>query len=254
MSALSWCDDLHVVDSGSTDQTQAIAEELGATCLVNEFQGFGTQRNWALANCDLKHPWVLFLDADEQATKEFVDELKEAARSADDNCAGFYCCSKTMLFDRWLKRCDSFPKWQFRVVRRGWSSFENFGHAQREVVHKGTLGYLRAPSLHFAYAKGWSHWFERHNRYSTQEAKLRIERSAKFSELFSKHSAVRLKSLRILLSKLPGWPLLRFTVPFVFRLGFLEGRAGFTYCVNMAFYEYMIKLKMRELQRGPRNS
>jgi len=166
------------------------------------------------------------------------------------SAAGYYCCWKLIFENRGLKRCDSFPKWQFRIVRKGYSEFEDFGHGQREVVLKGSLDYLREPYLHYPFSKGWSDWLERHNRYSSQEAELRLHRSVSMKELFSPHSAVRLKSLRSLVSRIPGWPLLRFIIPYFLKLGFLEGRAAFIYCVNISFYEYLIKLKMRELRQS----
>src|SRR5271169_1300680 len=114
LDALRWCDDLHVVDSGSTDNTINIARKYGAHTHENPFKSFGVQRNWALDHCELKYPWILFLDADEVANEEFVKGLKLAANNAPATTAGFYCCWKWIYDGRWLKRCDSFPKWQFR--------------------------------------------------------------------------------------------------------------------------------------------
>jgi hypothetical protein len=58
--------------------------------------------------------------------------------------------------------------------------------------------------------------------------------------------------LKPIVSRLPGWPLLRFFITYVLRLGFLEGRPGFVYCVNLAYYEFLIRLKMREQKLRPR--
>ena len=60
LNAITWCDDIHVVDSGSADKTVEIAVELGANVYVNEFISFAHQRNWALNNCKLNYEWVLF--------------------------------------------------------------------------------------------------------------------------------------------------------------------------------------------------
>ena len=249
LSSLSWCDDIHVVDSQSSDQTLAIAEASGATCYSNPFLGFGQQRNWAIDNCSLKHEWILFLDADERSTEDFVQELYWELQNPNQNCAGYYLCSKTMLDGRWLKRADGFPKWQFRLARKGFSRFEDFGHGQREVLLNGELKYLKEPYLHYSFSKGWSQWIARHNVYSSKEAELRLNQKPSFEELFSKHSAVRLKSLRLLLSRVPGWPLMHFIIHYIFYLGLLEGRAGLAHCINKAYYEFLIRLKMREFKR-----
>ena len=111
--------ELIVVDSGSDDGTQEIARNGGARVYERVFEGFGRQRNWALENCDPKREWVLFLDADEVATPDFRRAVSHAIESAAESIAGFYCCWKMMLDQRWLRRSDSFPKWQLRIVRRG---------------------------------------------------------------------------------------------------------------------------------------
>ena len=248
LDSIAWCDDIHLVDSGSSDGTLSIARSRDVQCYQNPFEGFGVQRNWALDNCALRHQWVLFLDADERSTPAFECALRqELARAAGDT-AGFYCCWKTMLDGKWLKYSDRFPKWQFRLLKRGKARFENFGHGQRETDLSGEIRYLREPYLHFSFSKGWTQWLERHNRYSSEEAQLRISRDFSWGEIFSRHSAIRLKSLRVLASRTPGWPLLRFILRYFIGLGFLEGRAGFVYCVNLAYYEFMIQIKMRELR------
>ena len=250
MESLRWCDDIHVVDSGSTDATVQIAQAGGAHVQSNRFESFGQQRSWALANCAFRHEWVLFLDADECSTREFQRAVQDAITAAPGSCAGFYCCWKMMLHGRWMKCCDSFPKWQFRLLRRGRASFTDFGHGQKEHDVRGEIGYIREPYLHFAFSKGWAHWLARHNRYSDLEARERLDAKVRWRDIFSRHGSVRNKALKPLVSRLPGWPLAVFLIRYVLKLGFIEGRAGFVYCVNMAYYEFLIRIKMDELRRG----
>lgn len=248
MEALGGYDDVHVVDSGSTDATMKIAESAGASRYSHIFGSFGKQRNWALDNCSFKYPWVLFIDADEVITPEFRGALSRAIDAATEDVAGFYCCWKLMLYGRWLKRCDGFPKWQFRVVRRGRANFTDFGHGQKEGEVDGRIDYIREPYLHYAFSKGWSPWLDRHNRYSTLEAKDRLAADVSWPDVFTRNGSQRNKALKPLLSRVPGWPLLRFLADYIGRLGFLEGKAGLAYCLNMAIYEYFIQLKMAELR------
>src|SRR5438874_9807402 len=119
LDSVSGFGEIIVVDSGSDDGTQQIAEGAGTRVYEHSFESFAQQRNWALENCDLKTEWILFLDADEVATPEFRQAVAHAIQNAGDSIAGFYCCWKTMLDQRWLRRSDSFPKWQLRIVRRG---------------------------------------------------------------------------------------------------------------------------------------
>ncbi|MHA3772804.1 glycosyltransferase family 2 protein [Verrucomicrobiota bacterium sgz303538] len=249
LNSLRWCTDIHVVDDESSDGTLRIAQSCEAKCYRHVFESFGKQRNWALENCDSRYPWILFLDADEVCTPAFVSALRSAVATADDKVAGFYCCWKMMLDRTWLKRCDGFPKWQFRVLRHGRASFVDSGHGQKEGRLDGTVGYIHEPYLHYAFSKGWTHWLERHNRYSSHEAKARLASPVSWRAILTKNSSERNKALKPLVSRLPGWPVARFLIDYVGRGGFVEGRAGFIYCVNMAVYEYFIRLKMADLRK-----
>lgn len=249
LGSLAWCDDIHVVDSGSSDRTVAVAEAVRAEVYHNHFESFGRQRNWALANCVFRHKWVLFLDADECSTPEFHLAIDSAVRSASESIAGFYLCWKTILNNVWLKRCDSFPKWQFRLLRLGRASFEDFGHGQKEHAVQGVLDYVREPYLHHAFTKGWAHWIDKHNQYSDQEAAKRLTAEIVWRDMYSPHGSVRNKSLKVLVSKIPGWPFASFIFRYLMKLGFLEGRPGFIYCLNMAYYEFLIQIKMEETRR-----
>jgi glycosyltransferase involved in cell wall biosynthesis len=246
LEALRWCDDLHVVDSGSTDKTITIAQKFGAKVANHAFESFGAQRNWSLDNCAIKYSWVLFLDADEVANEKFVKEMKKSVTAASETTAGFYCCWKLIYENRWLKHCDSFPKWQFRILRRGSARFTDFGHGQKESEVKGEIGYIHEPYDHHALSKGIGPWLDRHNRYATQEASARLSAKIEWSNIFSRHGSTRNTALKPLVSRVPFWPMLRFVVSYLLCLGFLEGRPGFTYCANLAYYEFLIRIKMRE--------
>ncbi|AVR45281.1 glycosyl transferase family 2 [Christiangramia fulva] len=248
LDALGWCDDIHLLDSGSTDNTLAIAESYSLTLHYNAFSSFGQQRNHALDAIATKYDWILFLDADEVVTPAFVTAIKTQTAAADEAVAGFYCCWKMMLNGRWLKHCDNFPKWQFRLLRRGRVRFTDFGHGQKEGEIDGVLEYIKEPYLHFSFSKGWTEWFARHNKYSSQEAKSRLESNAPFKDIFASNTSQRNPALKAWLVKIPGWPFLRFLQAYFLNLGFLEGKHGYTYCVNMAFYEHLIKIKMKEIK------
>jgi len=239
-----------VVDSGSTDGTQEMAKQAGARVYEHPFESFARQRNWAMENCEPKSEWILFLDADEVATPEFRNAVTGAIQSAGDSVAGFYCCWKMMLDSRWLKRSDSFPKWQLRIVRRGRADFIDSGHGQKEGRVDGELGYIREPYLHYALSKGWEAWWAKHNQYSDEEAADRLSRSASLGQLFSKDSSRRNRAIKPILSRIPGWPIVRFLHMYLLKGGFLEGREGFAYCASMGWYEHLIRAKMRERRRN----
>lgn len=247
LDSIQWCDDIHVLDSGSNDNTVAIAKSKDASVTYRAFTSFGDQRNFALGNLQFRHEWILFLDADERSTDKFRAALFDAIKNSRDQTAGYYCCWKLILQDKWLRFSDHFPRWQFRVTRKDYSCFTDFGHGQKEKVLRGKLAYIREPYIHYGFSKGWQHWLQRHNKYSTDEAIARLRDCPPFSQIFSSNSSKRNPAIKSWFVKMPGWPILRFTFSYFLHLGFLEGRQGFIYCVNMAYYEYLIKLKMHEL-------
>ncbi|MEP7231845.1 MAG: glycosyltransferase family 2 protein [Ginsengibacter sp.] len=249
LESVNWCDDIHVVDSGSTDKTLEIALAKGATVTINKFKSFGQQRNFALDKLQIKNKWIFFLDADEVISEKFRLAMFETINNAADDVAGFYCCWKMILDNKWLKYSDNFPKWQFRLMSKGRARFKDFGHGQKEDDVFGSIGYIREPYLHYGFSKGWSHWIDRHNRYSSSEALARISNRPPFKNILSKHGSVRNPALKSWLSKLPGWPFFRFFYTYVLRGGFLEGTSGFIYCINMGYYEFLIKIKMREIKK-----
>jgi glycosyltransferase involved in cell wall biosynthesis len=247
-SSIPWCNEVHAVDSLSTDGTVATAKKLGFQTWSNPFRGFGDQRNWALDNCAIKHPWILFLDADEKSTPAFAAALAEAIATAPESVAGFHCCWKMMVEEVWLKRCDGFPKWQFRLMRKGRARFADFGHGQKEADVQGEIRYLKEPYDHRPFSKGWSDWLERHNKYSSKEALERVDLPFRPSAIFMKRGPERNRALKGVVSCVPGWPFIRFAVPYFMKLGFLEGAVGFIYCANLGYYEFLIQIKMREIK------
>ena len=117
----------------------------------------------------------------------------------------------------------------------------------------GSIGYLKQHFIHYNFSKGMREWIERHNRYSTYEAgetvKALKENPVKVSNLFSGDRNTRRLELKNLSFRMPMRPLLKFIYMYVISRGFLDGRAGWTYCRLQALYEYMIVLKVREMNR-----
>jgi glycosyltransferase involved in cell wall biosynthesis len=246
LRSISWIEDIIVLDSGSADETLAIAQQFSARIFTNPFKSFADQRNWALDRCAPKHNWILFLDADEHSTPEFQNALSAAIQSAPNEVAGFYCCWKMIYEGVWLKRADFFPKWQLRLLRKNRARFIDFGHGQKEGAIEGRLEYLREPYLHFALSKGLDHWWSRHERYAEQEARARAQEKIIWKNILSPHGSTRNRALKPLVTRIPFWPVLRFAWPYLFRLGFLEGRPAFTYCWNLARYERLIQLRIKQ--------
>ncbi|MVM32527.1 glycosyltransferase [Spirosoma sp. HMF4905] len=247
LEAIQWTNDIHILDSGSTDKTLQIARTFGANIASNPFESFGKQRNYALDNLAISYEWILFLDADEIITESCKNEIINAVNQAGEDVAGFYLCWKMMLEGKWLRRCDNFPKWQFRLMRKGRARFTDFGHGQKEDQVNGRIDYIKEPYIHYGFSKGWHQWFDKHNRYSSHEAYARLTNRPPLKNIFASHTSIRNPALKSWLSRMPGWPILRFIQAYILGIGFLEGIPGLIYCINMAFYEFLIQIKMREL-------
>jgi glycosyltransferase involved in cell wall biosynthesis len=250
-SGLSWCDDVIVLDSCSTDRTVEIAKKYGARVLQREFDNFASQRNYGLQQADIKNEWVLHLDADELVTEALLSEM--ARRVGDPNYDAYRIPSKMIFNGKWLRYSGMYPNYQVRLTRCTGFRFKQVGHGQKEDMNPKRIGTLEAPYIHYCFSKGISDWFEKHNRYSTQEAQESIRdinsRRVDWGGLVSLDAYRRRSALKGLSFRLPFRPLLRFIYMYFLRRGFLDGIAGFNYCCLMAIYEYMITLKIVEKER-----
>jgi hypothetical protein len=131
-------------------------------------------------------------------------------------------------------------------LRKGRARFTDFGHGQKETDVRGTIEFLPTPYDHYGLSKGIGYWLERHIRYATLEAAVRLATPINWREAFSSHGPTRNKALKPIVSRVPGWPMIRFFITYILFLGFLEGRPGFIYCANIAYYEFLIRIKMNE--------
>jgi glycosyltransferase involved in cell wall biosynthesis len=253
LDSVAWADDVLVLDSGSDDGTVEIAEAKGARVVHRPFDTFARQRNYGLRAGNLAHDWVLHLDADERVTPALRDALHTAARREDGHAA-YRLPSKLIFRGRWLKHAGMYPTYQVRFGRKDALTFTQAGHGQRSTLPDAQTGTIDEPLLHYAFAKGLSDWFERHNRYSTDEARralrLRQEGGLDWGGLVAADVQRRRRALKDLSYRLPLRPLLRFLYVYIGRLGILDGRAGLTYSTMLAVYEYMVSLKIDELERG----
>ena len=134
LKSVSWADDVIVVDSFSSDGTidAARAALPSVRILQNAFEDFGQQRNWAIDNAAPKHPWVLFLDADERPTPACVAEMARVVAKPGDT-VGYFLCARNYFLGRWVRHCQLYPSWQLRLLKNGHVRYRKEGHGQREI-------------------------------------------------------------------------------------------------------------------------
>ena len=137
LNSVAWADDVIVVDSGSTDDTVALARRVRLDVRVFEhpFQDFGDQRNWALDNTNPKNEWILFLDADERITSACAEAIQNAIRNPEDQ-VGFFLSCRNFFLGKWIKHCSLYPSWQLRLLKKGQVRYRKEGHGQREGMER----------------------------------------------------------------------------------------------------------------------
>jgi len=247
LASLAGCDDIVVLDSGSTDATVRIAREAGARVFTRAFDSFASQRNHAQRNIPFGHPWVFHLDADEQLTPELSAECRDASSRSDLD--GFYAAPKMIFEGRWIPHCTDYPAWQARFVRAPGFTFIDAGHGQRESPEM-RMGRLRAPYLHDLSSDGEDAWLDKHRRYAREEARAQLADSGGpgVGAALSGPRLSRRRALKRLSYSMPARPLLRFIYQYFLRGGFLDGRAGWRYCRLLARYEGFASEALRELK------
>lgn len=242
-------DDVIVVDSCSCDRTREIATQYPVRFIEHAFESHGKQRTWMLEQVPYKYDWVYILEADERMTPALFEECLTTITQAQ--AVGYYVAERVMFMGHWIRRSTQFPRYQLRLLKRGQVWFDDYGHAEREVVN-GPTGFLQETYPHYTCSKGLSRWIEKHNRYSTDEAQETLRQlqagSIDWNALvFGRSEVERRRALKNLSLRLPLRPLLRWLYMMVILGGWRDGRAGFTWCTLQAFYEYLIVLKTHEL-------
>jgi glycosyltransferase involved in cell wall biosynthesis len=255
LRSCAWCDDVHVLDSGSTDRTVEIARLMGATVHTHLLQSFAEQRNWAIDNIPTKHRWQFHLDADERITAPLVEEMIEllGPDGTRGTMAAYQVPSMLIFLGKWVRHASGYPSAQVRLFHHGRCRFTAFGFGQCEQA-RGPVGAVLQPLLHFSLSNGLVEWLRKHNRYSDTESAqailLRRKPAPLRQAILDRDPHVRRRALKDL-SYFPRCRALwRFLYSYLGRGGWLDGKPGFHYCALMAIYEYWIELKIREHERA----
>lgn len=249
-------DDIIVVDSCSSDRTVERANNYPVRVVEHAFESHGKQRTWMLESIPPKYEWVYILEADERMTPELFAECVEATKNP--NYIGYYVAERVMFMNHWIRYSTQYPRYQLRLFCHGKVWFDDYGHTEREVCD-GATSFIKETYPHYTSSKGLSRWIEKHNRYSTDEAKETLyqleQGKINWRNLFFGKSEVeKRRALKDLSLRLPARPLLRFFYMYFILGGCLDGRAGTAWCTLQAFYEYLILLKVWEMKHIPKTS
>ncbi|MBW4048507.1 MAG: glycosyltransferase family 2 protein [Proteobacteria bacterium] len=221
LAGLAWCDEIVVLDSGSTDETVEIARRAGAQVQTSsDWPGFGPQKNRVLelARCD----WVLSIDADERVTPELAAEIRTTI-SGTDPCNAYAIARLSNYCGQFMRHGGWYPDRVVRLFKRGTARFSD------DIVHEsvqthGRVGRLREDLLHISY-RSFEDVLDKMNHYSTAGASK---------------AAARGRSSNLLSAWLHSrWAFIR---AYILRLGFLDGRLGYVLACSIAhetWYRYI---------------
>jgi glycosyltransferase involved in cell wall biosynthesis len=251
-----------VVDSHSTDRTVEIARRHGAQVYSHAFEGYASQREWALSNLPFAYDWILMLDADERVPEPLAQEIAHVLDHAGHQASGFYIARRLFFEGRWLKHGGLYPTWLLRLFRRSRARIEQRA-VNEHVMVEGDTGYLTQPFDHVD-RRPLSDWIAKQSRYAELEAEddLRerqaqgLEGSIAASYRGSQPERKRWIRLRVW-NRLPLLvrPFLFFGRNYFLRGGFLDGRPGFIYHVLWSFWvRFMIDVEIIEHRLARRSS
>jgi glycosyltransferase involved in cell wall biosynthesis len=249
-----------IVDSGSTDQTLAIAAEYGAELCHHDFENHPKQWDFALKHYQINTPWTIGLDADQIVSPELFELLKNFKDEDYAAVDGIYFNRKNFFKGKWLKYGGYYPFYLLKMFRtdKGFSDIsENMDH--RFLVPGKTLiwknGHLIEENLK---ENQISFWINKHNRYSDLLADEEIERMEQLRTSSVQADFFGRPNERKAWFKKIWWNLPRYWRPFFYfgyrmtiQLGFLDGKTGIIFHFLQGFWFRMIvDIKIEERLKG----
>ena len=217
-----------VVDSGSEDETRAIADVRGCRLIEKEWLGFGRQKQFAVG--EAAHDWVLCLDVDERVTPQLQESIRAAM--ASQKFKAWRMPRRNRFLGRWLAHGEGYPDWSLRLFHRQFASWSN-DPVHEAVITTAEVGSLEGDLLHDS-AEDVSTYLAKQNRYSSLHAEALFQQG------------VRAGYLKLFLS-----PVARFIKFYFFRRGFLDGGPGFAHVAVGCFAAFAKYAKLIELNTKP---
>ena len=238
-----------VLDSFSTDGTQQAARNAGAVVVEHKFVDYSSQKNWGLENLPFSGEWVFILDADERITPSLHREIVETL-GRSETADGYYVNRLMLFMGSTIRHGGYYPSWNLRLFRRGKARYEQ-RTVHEHMVCDGPTAYLKEEMLHIR-NETIHQFIAKHVKYADLEAaewvKYRFGGSleARANVLFKDRLRYRQYLRRIVWPQMPLRPLWRFMYMYFWKLGFLDGAAGWRLARLMTTYEYIITLLYQE--------
>lgn len=229
LRSLSFCDEIVLVDSGSSDGTQALAEALGARVVHNDWPGFGPQKQYALSLAT--QPWILSIDADEEVPEDLAWEIEAAVTAA--GAEGYEMPRKSHFLGRWMRHSGWWPDPVLRLARRDRARFSDDIVHERLIV-EGRIARLGGALLHYP-IDSLQDAYEKINRYAEAGARKMVAAGKRpgFGAAFAR----------------AFWS---FVSTYFLKRGFLDGREGLINALVHTDQTYQRYLRAWRMTRGQR--
>lgn len=258
--------EVFVVDSGSTDGTAEIARAAGAHVVQFDYRGgYPKKRQWAIETLPIRSEWLLMVDADEEIPDLLWHDITTAISAPAGRAA--FLIRKGFCFLGRRFRWGGFSFQAVLLFRKGKARFERLVEdaaaaggmdmeVHERVVVDGPIGTLRTPLVHDDF-KGLAAYIDRHNRYSSWEARQRHHflQTGRWGtdsirpRLFG-NAQERRRFLKFIATRVPCEAVLWFLYHYVVRGGFLEGYPGYVACRIRANYIADVRAKVFEMRRA----
>ncbi len=232
LESVRWCDEIIVLDSGSTDRTVEIAKEYTAKVIHHPWKGYVKQKQAALDLCTQE--WVLNIDSDEEVSEELKNEIQAlvgSPGSSQNPLNGYKICRVVYYLGRWWRRGGWYPEYRMRFFRRSAAYWGGRDPHEKAVV-KGKTGRLAGEIHHYTYENLSDHAASL-NQHASSAAESLYELGRKSSLL-----------------KITVNPVMRFLKFYVIKGGFRDGTVGLIAAVLEAYYVFLKYTKLWELWRG----
>ena len=225
LEAVSWADEIVLVDSGSIDKTLEIAQQFKAKIVYRAFDGYGSQKNFATEQAS--HDWILSLDDDEILTPELQKEIQNLDLENTDY-QGFKIPRSLIFLGKLLRFSGEYRRLTLRLFNRKSGNW-NAEYVHESVEVKGKIGTLKNQILHDSY-RDLTDFFNKFNKYTSLGAKTLAERGKTAS------------SLKII-SRFPT----TFLKIYLLKGSCLDGYAGFMWALLTAINPVVKYAKLKEM-------
>ncbi|MHC1738257.1 MAG: glycosyltransferase family 2 protein [Ignavibacteriaceae bacterium] len=230
LKSITWCDEIIVVDSHSTDNTISIVNNYNAKIFYRVYEGSSRQLEYGVSLSENEN--ILILDSDEEVTEELKNDIKKILEAGSFNKGGYKVQRRTFFIDKWIKYGGWGNDFQYRLINKTYTVFLHNHDAHWSIKSDYPLEFINSFINHYTYDNIYD-YIGRMNIYSSLDVKTK----------FQGKPALIIKKRNFILN-----PLAEFVKMFFFAKGYKDGVQGFILAAFSTIHKFTAYLKMWEYQ------